>query len=209
MIICPGADCNVELTYEELRANSESDTFAMSDSSPTKADLDMTTFFCKKPARAIPISKSVPILSAGKVSSFPMLVLSTPRCPHLTTDDSSFFSCFACRTKTCPSCEVEFHSGFTCAQYQESRKEQTFSDVRTKAWLSRKAKLCVCGRWVQKTVGCDHITCKCGEQWCYICGVSYKLIGKLGNVAHNKNCMHHRSMSPSELINEGLTPVQI
>jgi hypothetical protein len=67
-IICPGADCNLELTYEELRANSESDTFAMSDSSPTKADLDMTTFFCKKPATLIPISRSVPILNAGKAS---------------------------------------------------------------------------------------------------------------------------------------------
>jgi len=121
-----------------------------------------------------------------------MLVSCPPTCPDLTTDEASFFSCYACRVETCLNCSVKFHSGMTCAEYKQSRKEQTSSEIRSKAWLSQNAKLCVCGRWVWKTEGCDHITCVCGKQWCYICGVSYKLIDKLGNAAHKKDCMHYR-----------------
>lgn len=163
----------------------------------------MTNFLSKEPARQILISNSVQILNVAKVSSFPILV-SSPSYPHLITDEASFFSCMACRVKTCLSCAVKFHSGITCADYKESQKEQTFSEVRSKGWLSRNAKLCVCGRWVWKTEGCDHITCVCGKEWCYICGVSYKLIGKLGNAAHKKNCKHYRSMHSG-----GPTPIQM
>lgn len=27
-----------------------------------------------------------------------------------------------------------------------------------------------CGVWTEKTGGCNHITCPCGANWCYICG---------------------------------------
>ena len=77
-IICPGTDCKVELTYEEIRANSESDTFVMSDSSQQGADLDMTNFLFEEPARQILISNSVQTINVAKVNSFPMLVSCPP-----------------------------------------------------------------------------------------------------------------------------------
>ncbi|MFN9955782.1 MAG: Rcat domain-containing protein [bacterium] len=30
-----------------------------------------------------------------------------------------------------------------------------------------------CKFWVEKTEGCDHMTCKCGAEFCYICGGEY------------------------------------
>jgi len=37
-----------------------------------------------------------------------------------------------------------------------------------------KYKMCQeCKYWVEKTDGCDHLTCKCGNEFCYKCGVNY------------------------------------
>lgn len=31
-----------------------------------------------------------------------------------------------------------------------------------------------CRRWVEKTQGCDHMTCRCGGEFCYKCGGPYR-----------------------------------
>jgi hypothetical protein len=31
-------------------------------------------------------------------------------------------------------------------------------------------KCCKCQEGIEKTQGCDHMTCKCGQQFCYVCG---------------------------------------
>ena len=38
-----------------------------------------------------------------------------------------------------------------------------------------KYKMCQeCRFWVEKNQGCDHLTCKCGNEFCYRCGVNYR-----------------------------------
>jgi hypothetical protein len=109
----------------------------------------------------------------------------------LIADSSSFFTCPHCKTKTCTTCSVEFHSGYTCAQYQEGLKTQKTSAAVSEGWLKQNAKLCgSCGKWIQKTEGCDHMTCTCGAEWCYVCGAAYGLIRKRGNSAHNRTCKY-------------------
>jgi hypothetical protein len=38
-----------------------------------------------------------------------------------------------------------------------------------------KYKMCpFCNFWVEKTVGCDHMRCRCGKEFCYRCGGVYR-----------------------------------
>lgn len=48
-------------------------------------------------------------------------------------------------------------------------------DKQLEEWAERVgAKRCVrCQFWVQKNDGCDHMTCRCGYEFCYICGGVY------------------------------------
>jgi len=110
---------------------------------------------------------------------------------RLITDSISFFTCFDCKSKTCFTCSVPWHSGYTCEQYKAGQEEQKHSESRSGAWLNANAKLCGCGRRVQKTSGCDHMTCVCGAEWCYVCGIDYGNIRRQGNRAHLSTCSHY------------------
>lgn len=87
---------------------------------------------------------------------------------------------------------MPFHTGQTCTESKVYTEEQNNFEFLSKKWLDANAKVCKCGRWVQKTEGCDHMTCsKCSEEWCWRCGASYSLIRRIGNTAHCGNCPHY------------------
>lgn len=31
-----------------------------------------------------------------------------------------------------------------------------------------------CGNMVERLLGCRHMTCRCGAEWCYACGARWK-----------------------------------
>lgn len=48
-----------------------------------------------------------------------------------------------------------------------------------------------CKQGIEKTSGCDHMICRCGAQFCMICGADYlgpKGIFTIGNHAHVQSC---------------------
>jgi hypothetical protein len=67
---------------------------------------------------------------------------------------------------------------------------QKTSSAVSEGWLKANAKLCSCGKWIQKAEGCDHMTCVCGAEWCYVCGAPYGAIRKKGNSAHRRTCQY-------------------
>lgn len=47
----------------------------------------------------------------------------------------------------------------------------TDDDLMFQRRLGKNYQKCPkCGEGIQKTEGCDHMTCKCSQQFCYICG---------------------------------------
>ena len=166
-------------------------------------------YFLSKQQKQIPISDGVQILLANRGKLCPMEVDLTSPIPcsrslsfHITLSvifrcfffslsaACSFFKCHRCNFKSCYTCRTPSHPAMTCAQYQSHISPP---DPRTKKYLAENTMVCHgCKRWCQKTEGCDHMTCKCGHEWCWRCGASYQGIRREGNHMHNKGCIHYR-----------------
>ncbi len=55
---------------------------------------------------------------------------------------------------------------------------------------------CTCAnlsyRRIQKTDGCEHMTCKkCKHEFCWLCLCSHSEIKRVGNTAHKEDCKFH------------------
>jgi hypothetical protein len=86
------------------------------------------------------------------------------------------------RYVTCPSCHLNFcglcsrpweafgkkrisHSKLTCCKFEQ--KTATENDFVNQAI---DARVCPgCGILTNRSSGCNHITCSCGYEWCYVC----------------------------------------
>ncbi|CAG8732298.1 12715_t:CDS:2, partial [Funneliformis caledonium] len=73
--------------------------------------------------------------------------------------------CHTCNAKSCYTHEVIWHEGQTCEEYEQNKKQFDFA---TEDYLSRTSKQCPsCSMYIDKTGGCDHITCKCSYEFCW------------------------------------------
>ncbi|OAX82021.1 hypothetical protein ACJ72_03632 [Emergomyces africanus] len=79
----------------------------------------------------------------------------------------SVANCSDCKCRTCIICKKSAHSG-DCV---DEKLEQAFLDlVQTEEWQH-----CFkCRSVVELGTGCYHITCRCGVQFCYLCGMEWK-----------------------------------
>lgn len=72
----------------------------------------------------------------------------------------------ACNALICTLHEVPFHTGETCAQYDErlaTAKRSRTEDTASEDMVARSSKPCPgpdCGRRIEKNGGCDHMTCE-------------------------------------------------
>jgi len=103
---------------------------------------------------------------------------------YLIDPDDTFFVCQRCQTKTCIRHRVVFHDGISCAEYEMfSLKPVTAND---------KMKHCPkCNHLIEKNEGCNHLTCRCGYEFCWICLAAYDPIRKEGNHLHEIHCPFH------------------
>ncbi|KAK0634232.1 hypothetical protein B0T17DRAFT_621749 [Bombardia bombarda] len=76
--------------------------------------------------------------------------------------------CVKCHTATCTTCKGRSHQGSDCPNDPAVR---SLLDLA----IEQGWKRCVsCHHMVELDHGCNHITCKCGTQFCYICGERWK-----------------------------------
>jgi hypothetical protein len=102
-----------------------------------------------------------------------------PRCKKSVPGSAS-----APRDTVCGSCGLHFcflhglaHSAEeTCDAYLQ---RLATTDVASQKALAKDGLQCPsCGLWVSKTGGCNHMTCRCGGQFCYLCGDN--IAGRVG-----------------------------
>ena len=104
--------------------------------------------------------------------------------PEVTNSDANLLACPKCSTVVCPKCyhgtiEGTIHK---CFDAQETIKtDESWTNIVS---TSQNAKPCPwCSQLVEKSHGCNHLTCNCGAQFCYRCrSLWYK------NNTRERNC---------------------
>lgn len=103
--------------------------------------------------------------------------------------------CKFCEFATCAHHRRPWHEGQTCSEFDldDAQLERLEEEEATAKLLSKEdTSICPkCGQGVTKTEGCDHMSCNCGEEWCYICSCSYENVIRHGAIAHATFCIYH------------------
>eukprot|EP01113_Clastostelium_recurvatum_P002591 TRINITY_DN11094_c0_g1_i1.p1 TRINITY_DN11094_c0_g1~~TRINITY_DN11094_c0_g1_i1.p1 ORF type:complete len:380 (+),score=76.10 TRINITY_DN11094_c0_g1_i1:749-1888(+) len=90
------------------------------------------------------------------------------------TDEHPNVECPACNRMSCSRCKVPWsnHAEFTCAQYQALPDSERQPEDRAfrRMIVERGWRICKCGAPIEKTEGCNHMTCVCGRHFCYMDG---------------------------------------
>ncbi|KAG9003837.1 hypothetical protein FRB94_008481 [Tulasnella sp. JGI-2019a] len=95
------------------------------------------------------------------------------------TEDSD---CPRCQMSICVHCRTVSHPTISCSVWQRSSLNPALSnpyDVSLRRLANRKhwRRCSRCRVVVEKTDGCSHMTCRCGHQFCHLCGSDWAYNG--------------------------------
>lgn len=129
-----------------------------------------------------------PTCGSGQIVSSKTAFDTIRRCFVKST---SFYSCKKCGYHSCANCCVPAHVGLTCKQYQIQARHAA-EEVASQGWLNKHTRRCYsCRRICYKETGCDHVTCICRAEWCWLCIAPFDDIRRHGNHFHRENCRHY------------------
>ncbi|KAI0724362.1 hypothetical protein C8T65DRAFT_691445 [Cerioporus squamosus] len=84
------------------------------------------------------------------------------------TNSATAISCSACGTQTCGHCKKAAHSA--TQRCTNDADKEILSMATKEGW-----KQCPrCGLVVELSYGCNHMTCRCNYQFCYVCLARWK-----------------------------------
>ncbi|KAL7266601.1 hypothetical protein RUND412_010847 [Rhizina undulata] len=75
-------------------------------------------------------------------------------------------TCGKCGGRACAECKKVAHGG-ACVEDGDVVALKRLA--QTEGW-----KQCKCGEMVDKIEGCNHMTCRCGREFCYTCGAVWR-----------------------------------
>ncbi|OIV93316.1 hypothetical protein TanjilG_23088 [Lupinus angustifolius] len=99
------------------------------------------------------------------------------RASSSTQSDNSCVECPVCQRFICVDCKVPWHSSMSCEEFQnlpEEAKDATDITLHHLAQNKRWKRCQQCHRMIELSHGCYHMTCWCGHEFCYSCGVEYR-----------------------------------
>lgn len=99
------------------------------------------------------------------------------RCENamIRSSNSPMIACHHCEYTFCCECNVEWHADVTCEKFQEWKKENDNATDLYEIWKKDNTKKCPkCKADIQKNGGCNHMTCSCRHEFCWLCMKKYK-----------------------------------
>ncbi|KAI1733368.1 hypothetical protein F4680DRAFT_455073 [Xylaria scruposa] len=84
--------------------------------------------------------------------------------------------CNVCGRRTCKTCRAKSHFG-ACDKTKIQADEEAENNVYLLAESNGWKRCPNCLNLIQKSGGCNHMTCNCGENFCYLCGEVYGIHG--------------------------------
>ncbi|RYP54640.1 hypothetical protein DL770_010955 [Monosporascus sp. CRB-9-2] len=76
--------------------------------------------------------------------------------------------CGECGARTCTECKGAAHGGGDCPN--DVQLQQVIQLAREQGWQRCQN----CWGMVELNMGCNHMTCRCGFEFCYVCGSRWK-----------------------------------
>ncbi|KAB5580861.1 hypothetical protein GE09DRAFT_1213308 [Coniochaeta sp. 2T2.1] len=140
---CP--ECPTSLTFGTVKRYASKDDFERYDTLATRAALESMPNFrwCLSPD-----------CESGQIHD--------PTCLK--------FTCMACKGKHCVNHNKPWHSGETCKEYDRRKRRGRKDDKASEKMIKQTSRPCPeCKKFVHRFAGCNHITCVCGHEWCYVC----------------------------------------
>ncbi|KAF2736589.1 hypothetical protein EJ04DRAFT_432509 [Polyplosphaeria fusca] len=176
--VCP--ECVESLEYDDVKALATNEVFAKYDSLSTRAALSTIPNFrwCQSP-----------ICPSGQIHD------GTPM-------TNPVFTCMTCGHTYCLRHPTSaFHFGESCEQYDArlagtpTAAQKVLKEKEGEMYVRAIGKRCpnaMCGWWIIKTEGCDHMTCwKCRFEFCWECSSNFGVIRKKGTKYHRINCRYY------------------
>jgi len=137
---------------------------------------------------------------------------------HDSGAEGNIFRCGACGFRVCTIHDMTFHEGETCTQYDErlvreereriekqeqedkDRKRRQEEEIASVAAVDKFARACPgCKRPIQKTSGCDHMTCEYEVLALTVDGTDY-FAQVVHAVLNSAMCVEHRTEAPKASI---------
>ncbi|CAN1145572.1 E3 ubiquitin-protein ligase RSL1 [Linum perenne] len=91
------------------------------------------------------------------------------------SERTSTRKCLKCHGLFCINCKVPWHSGMDCDLYKKVNPNPS-EDTKLKSLASMNLwRQCMkCNHMIELAEGCYHMTCRCGNEFCYNCGAEWK-----------------------------------
>jgi hypothetical protein len=128
---------------------------------------------------------------------------------YVFLDEGDDFTNLKCAKghRFCAKCDYGPHPWLTCQVMKERadrERKQRSDDEQSEALRNALAmgwkpcpKRCSFGGGVKAEEECDHVTCECGHEFCWACGVTRQVILEHDNRWHKPSCPYHTK--PSEV----------
>jgi len=113
----------------------------------------------------------------------------TPDCTQVyrCSATATAMTCPSCFLTVCSSCDEEVHEGMSCDE-KRLQGDPGEQERRNDEWArANGVKRCPnCSVWIEKTEGCNHMTCKCGAHMCWVCSRAFDA----GEIYEHLNSAH-------------------